>query len=248
MHLSYTIGKTAHRSLLQNVLLANMPQLGLSAVYVLCNNCFTHMVAAHEFTKFASIRQPLRVTRPEGQQRSTFWLQLPYRYALPLLSSMALFHWIVSRSLFMFQLTVYGDNGTKIVDQTDWERMFSAQSFQRHESLLTVGYSPLGIVYALVFGACLVFALIGLSFRKLNNGTPIAASNSLAISAAASTASNEPDASQLPLKYGALPSNWSRRQVQRIGFSSKEVDSVVYCEFEVIGRSVKLSDREHWVS
>jgi hypothetical protein len=51
----------------------------------------------------------LRVTSPRGQQRSTYFLALPVRYALPLILTSFLLHWALSQSLFLTVLATYND-------------------------------------------------------------------------------------------------------------------------------------------
>ncbi|KAI8181002.1 hypothetical protein KHU50_002735 [Colletotrichum sp. SAR 10_65] len=113
-----TIEFTLGNSLISNVLLANTPQIVISFVYLFYNNVFTCMVMAHEYARFASVRKPLRVTRPYGEQRSTFWLQLPYRYIVPIMLIMAFMHWSVSRSIYLVQLEIYDNNGELIAGRS----------------------------------------------------------------------------------------------------------------------------------
>ncbi|KAJ5002448.1 hypothetical protein K4K48_013325 [Colletotrichum sp. SAR 10_66] len=113
-----TIEFTLGNSLISNVLLANTPQIVISFVYLFYNNVFTCMVMAHEYARFASVRKPLRVTRPYGEQRSTFWLQLPYRYIVPIMVIMAFMHWSVSRSIYLVQLEIYDNNGELIAGRS----------------------------------------------------------------------------------------------------------------------------------
>lgn len=52
-------------------------------------------------------KKPLRVTAPQGQQRSTYYLHLPYRYSVPLIVTSALLHWLVSQSIFLVRIDEY---------------------------------------------------------------------------------------------------------------------------------------------
>ena len=98
--------------------------------YLIFNGIFTSMMVTREYLDYATQRKPLRVSLREGYQRSTYCeyqilrnegdrfvlnagqgLQLPKRYALPLLGSMALLHWLVSESLFLVHISS--------VDETD---------------------------------------------------------------------------------------------------------------------------------
>jgi hypothetical protein len=94
------------QSLVATVLLANTPQVILSCICILYNHCLTTMASTLEYCRFASIREPLRVSRPQGQQRSTHWRNVPWWYGRPLIISMTILHWLVSRSIFLVQVRV----------------------------------------------------------------------------------------------------------------------------------------------
>ena len=79
-------------NLLPMVLLANTPQLLLTFLYFLYNSMYTCMLAASEWSQFAVHRKGLRVSSPDKDQRSTYWLQLPWLYSLPLGISAAILH------------------------------------------------------------------------------------------------------------------------------------------------------------
>lgn len=66
------------------VLIANSPQALLSFLFLTYNGLFTCMLLADEWSGHAKERKTLRVTSPIGQQRSTYRLQLPYKYSIPL--------------------------------------------------------------------------------------------------------------------------------------------------------------------
>lgn len=64
------------------VLLANTQQLIFSALDYLYNDLLTCMVMVAEYNDFAIQRKPLQVSWPKGEQRSTYYLGVPYRYSL----------------------------------------------------------------------------------------------------------------------------------------------------------------------
>jgi hypothetical protein len=70
---------------LKNVVLANIPQILLSAMYFMYNGVLTCMLTMQEWSIFAIKRKGLRVSTPRGSQRPTLWLQLPYLYSVPML-------------------------------------------------------------------------------------------------------------------------------------------------------------------
>merc|ERR1711981_143363 len=82
---------------LSNVLIANAGQTVLSFLYFSCNGLLTSMLLAHEWSGYALTRKGLRVSgRPQGDQRSTYFLQLPFRYAIPLVLFGTILHWLAS--------------------------------------------------------------------------------------------------------------------------------------------------------
>ncbi|KAI1358746.1 hypothetical protein F5Y08DRAFT_350464 [Xylaria arbuscula] len=86
---------------LSNVLVANSPQVLLSLCYLAFNNLFTYFCVAIEWESFSKNTLPLRVTDPKGKQISTYRLQLPYRYSLPLMALSASLHWLVANTIYV---------------------------------------------------------------------------------------------------------------------------------------------------
>lgn len=81
--------------------LANTPQLVLSICYLAYSGLLTRMWVEFEWSSYSVDFKTLRVTRPRGQQRSTYRLQLPYRWSIPLLGISALLHWVYSNCLYV---------------------------------------------------------------------------------------------------------------------------------------------------
>lgn len=198
------VGHGRNLSLLENVLITNSPQLIVSLIYLLYNSVLTSMLMSAEYALYATRRRPLRVSRPSGMQRSTLWLQLPYKYILPILVAMALLHWLIFKSLFLMPVAIYKPDGTWL------------------NSIHSIGYSPLAMLLAIILGGILVLGLIVLSMRKLDRGMPMASSCSLAISAACAN-NVEVGASKKPLQYGVLKRRPDAEGRQYVGFSAEEV-------------------------
>jgi hypothetical protein len=200
------------RSLMENVLLANTPQLAISFVYVLYNNCLTRMMLGREYSGYARHRKPLRVSIPEGEQRSTYRLQLPYRYSAPLMAAMAVLHWLVARSIFLVEINVFDYDGDAMA-----------------EKVSACGYSSMAIVLSLLVSGAVILSLLANGARKLEPSMPLASSCSLAITAACHTSPGDEDAALLPLKYGVViaeePGNES--DCEHACFSSNEVTPLV---------------------
>jgi hypothetical protein len=138
-------------SVVGGVLLANLPQAALSYLYLAFNALYTNMFVAQEWSSYKTTRKPLRVTSPVGQQRNTYWLNVPYRYGIPLMIASTLFHWLASQSLFLVQITVT-DARTRAIDES--------------QQISTCGYSPVAIILTTV--VAVVLALAGITMATLH--------------------------------------------------------------------------------
>jgi hypothetical protein len=175
--------------LLVNVLLANLPQGILSFLYLTYNGLYTCMLNADEWGRFAHQRKTLRVTAPLGEQRSTYYLQLPYTYALPLLTLSGTLHWLASQCIFLARITLYHRDGTEA----------------QEELISTCGYSCLAIIFVIIAGSVSVLVGVCMGFRRYPAGIPMAAGCSAVISAACHPLPSEDNnAAYLPLKWGVV--------------------------------------------
>ena len=176
-------------SLTGAVLLANLPQLIISFLYVLYNGLFTSMYVVAEFASYSQKRQPLRVTHPQGDQNSTYWLQLPYAYSVPILIAMTLLHWLVSQSIFLASIQFY--RGGLELDGSPEDT-----------KVMGCGYSCAAIIFAIVVGVLLLAALVGCGFRRYHSSVPMASTCSVAISAACHPPSDDKDAAFREVQWG----------------------------------------------
>ena len=174
-------------SLLGGVLLANTPQALLSYMYLAFNALYTTMFVAAEWSSYGVNRKTLRVTAPAGQQRSTYWLGVPYRYALPMTVISGLFHWLASQSLFKVQIAITDTQTRDVVGE-----------------ISTCGYSPVAIILTAVVASVIALGGVVLSQLWYPAGIPLVASNSAAISAACHAPPQDVDASLLPVQWGAV--------------------------------------------
>ena len=164
------------------ILLANLPQTIVSFLYLTYNALFTCMLAAKEWNQFAHERKTLRVAYPVEKQRSTYWLQLPYTYSIPLLIMSSVLHWLVSQSLFFVRIE---DVESKLV-------------------ITSCGYSPIAIITVIPIGIILVLVVVLTGFRRYEKGIPLAGSSSAVISAACHPPEEDVDARLLPVMWGDL--------------------------------------------
>lgn len=210
----YRFDSSKHRAvtalnLASSILLANAPQVVLSLIYLSYNALITGMHLAHEYSGYALRHKPLRVTTPCGQQRNTYWLQLPYKYGIPLIAISAILHWLVSRSLFLLRLEIYGKDGGIDLEVTG------------------VGYSLPPILAVAIIGTCVMLGSIAMGGFKLQHSLmPVASSCSLALAAATHRPENDVDAAVLPVKWGEV-ANMGNDDVGHCCFTSQAVVDVI---------------------
>lgn len=172
--------------LLLTVLVANSPQALLSFLFLTYNGLYTCMLMANDWSDYAYERKPLRVTKPVGDQRSTYRLQLPYKYGIPLTVLSGTLHWLVSQSLFLSRVESFANDG------------------EEGGLLSTVGYSCIAIITVIILGTIVVALGILNGFRKYRPGMPLVGSCSAAISAACHRPREDIDAATLPVLWGAV--------------------------------------------
>jgi hypothetical protein len=151
------------------VAVADLPQAIVSCLYFAYNTAYTSMVSAIEWDRFTMQRKALgkmHLQGERGEQRSTYWMCLPWTYALLLATASLLLHWLILQSIFIAPTeALYTDGNLESI------------------SYMEVGYSPLAILIALWFGSCMVVAMILNRWRKLKPCV-LVGSSSLAIAAA----------------------------------------------------------------
>lgn len=164
-------------STMSNILIANIAQPLLSFLYFSYNGLFTCMLLGFEWSRYAYKRRGLRVSRARaGAQRSTYFLQLPYRFSLPLMVLSGVLHWLVSQSIFLVAIDLYYPSG----ESRDVDTMNGSAT----GGFKSCGYSPIAIVSVVVLAAIMVIAAIGFGYVPYKPGMPLAGSCSAAISAA----------------------------------------------------------------
>ena len=180
--------------------LANLPQLLVSMLYFRYNGLFTRMLCALEWGKLSTKRAALRVTSPQGQQRSTYFLQLPYRYSIPLWLISVLLHWLLSQSLFLASVEfIYHDE--PIANNVNINQAIVSSSHLM-SGYTTLGYSSIAIIFTLALGAVVVLAVIAMAFRAYPERMPFVGNCSFAISAACHPPSEDTNAALKPVTWG----------------------------------------------
>jgi hypothetical protein len=189
-------GSTDASSIIFNALVVNGAQLLVSVVYVTYNGLLTRMLSFNEYSRFATRRHTLRVSRPVGQQRSTYYLQVPYRYSVPFLISMMLLHWLISRGLYLVNVHVYDISGMEIPTRARYGR----------------GMSPLPLLLAFLLSTAMWVVLFVLMRKRLGTGMPIIGTCSAAISAACHPVMGDGSDATKGLMYGVVLEERQERQ------------------------------------
>lgn len=162
-------GKHWPTELIPNILVANAAQLIFSVLYFMSNSILTNTALAVEWSAFSLSWKGLRVsTPPQGYQRRTHFLTLPYRYIVPLICTSALLHWLISQSIFLVRVFSYS----------------TSRGGDPVPAIIALGYSPLSMLVTLGVSTILPAGLIWMGCRRLRSGMPVAGSCSVAIAAA----------------------------------------------------------------
>ena len=205
--------------LLSYVVIANIAQSVLPFVYFSLNGLLTSMLAGREWSQFTIKRKGLRVSCvPTGSQRSNYFLQLPYRFVIPIMIISATLQWLVSESISVVAVEPYDFDGHLM---TAWE--LDAISYSG--PYLALAYSHLAILLIFMMLAVLMI-IVPVLGRRLSfpPGLPLAGSCSAVIAAACHVdrVKGGDDMALKPLQWGVVS---SMNGVYHCAFSSKEVDS-----------------------
>jgi hypothetical protein len=199
-------------------LIANFPQLLLSLIYFTYNGLFTAMLLGWDWSSYACKRKGLRISRtPSGHQRSTYFLQLPYRFGFPLVVLSGTLHWLVSQSIFLVAFDIYDEHGMEVGEDS------------YEVGTRTCGFSTIAMLAVIILGFLMIVAVVGVGFIPYKHGMPLAGSCSLSISAACHpgqhVAAEDTILSEQELQWGVVST--SVDGVGHCAFSSKEVGPLV---------------------
>lgn len=221
------IGALGSRNLIANTLIANTPQLIISFLDYFYNAHFTAMLLGYEWMSYALKRKGLRVSRsPLGKQRSTYFLQLPYRFSVPLMFMSGTLHWLVSQSIFLVSIDFYDYMDNRSAAGQQWLRDMAFDPRDDSMSVTTCGYSPIAIVCVIIFGSLMFIALLAAGFIPYKRGMPLASSCSMAISAACHPES-ETQVSVQEVQWGVLEASDNQADVRHCSFSECSVSQPV---------------------
>ncbi|KAE8154580.1 hypothetical protein BDV25DRAFT_135750 [Aspergillus avenaceus] len=218
----WNVPETGSAGLLSHVIIANLPQPILSILYFLYNSVITSMLVSAEWNDHAHQYRGLRVSaHPRGFQRTKTFLQLPYRYSVPLMGVSAILHWLGSQCLFFANIR---------------GRHFDADAAMPRYThvwwldIMTNVYAPMALALLIVVVGVLSIGLFLLgTFRKYSGGVPLAGNCSAAISAACHPPSGG-DSDSLDtslMMWGKVPASESGDADSGEGFEPE----VYHCSF-----------------
>ena len=200
-------GSWGANAFIHGVLLANVPQLGLSTLYLCCNAVFSNLFKIREWNNFGTRRQGLRVTTPEpgSAQRPTYFLAFPLKYSLPFLGYFAITHWFVSQTIFLIRISAIYPEGRKLIT--------------------SLGFSPIGLLCTTAAISALLLLYVGSLLYIPIRHTPAACGESIIISAACHPPPGEKDPHLKPVQWGVT--NIRSDGAAECSFSSESVRALV---------------------
>ena len=164
------------------VILVNIPQLVFSVFYVFYNGLLSLFLQASEWNAFSIVRKPLRVSTPKGAQRSSFWLQVPSRYSVPLLLFSTATHFLISQAIFLSRISFLDFLGrpSERFGGLGYGNMYGAHPGQ----LLAATYFSPAILAVLIISVAAFFSLLLIASKRLPGNMVMAAGSSAVIAAA----------------------------------------------------------------
>ncbi|KAK4958157.1 hypothetical protein LTR10_004582 [Elasticomyces elasticus] len=208
------------------IMVANLAQLGVSALYFLVSGLIAVMAIADEWSHFIAERKTLRLSSPHGIQRSSYILSLPFKLSLPLMGGSAILHWLISQSIFVIATDAYAYAGTQatesLVPVPDNDAYMVGFSFVGGFLAMIIGFSVL--IWTVLLG--IVNKLDGISIghtgKKLH--MPLASSCSAAISAACHRPEDDNAAHLLPVIWGRVPNTdlWCFTSAKKVEHTLRE--------------------------
>jgi hypothetical protein len=221
----WKLGTEGIGGLISNAIVANIPQIILSGIYFTYNGLFTCFMLGNEWDQYGRTRKGLRVgSSPQGAQRTTYFLQLPYRFALPLMVISSVLHWLCSQSIFVVSVIISSIEFGDSINNPP----FHADNITQTE-FITCGYSPRAIFGVIIIGIFMVIGVILAGRRRYHGVIPVAGTCSAAISAMCHIPQSEEsgDVVTQPLQWGVTGyDDDSGKDIVAVGhcsFSSREV-------------------------
>lgn len=152
---------------------------------------------------------------------STCFLHVPYAYGIPMVTTSAVLHWLISQSFFVGIIESRPLIGQPMTPEST--RLFLEPTVNLGP---VVAFSPIPLLCILILGIILVLILLALACRKLQSSIPVARSCSLALSAACHPPAGDAGAAYSLLRWGALDYE-PGQEIGHFCFTTKEVHAPV---------------------
>ena len=168
------------------------------------------------------------MTHPKDHQRSTYYLGLPFRFAVPINLIFLLLHWLVSQTLFVYTRALF-DSGSE-----DNRGFVHSPDEMWPREVYEVGYSLLAAILAIALGSILAMFSWLDDLRPLPGDMPIVGTNSALIAAACQsypTSSESKDIVLRPLQWGVVRIH---NGISHCGFTDDEDRVVPLSDGEIV--------------
>ncbi|KAI9659609.1 MAG: hypothetical protein M1831_003690 [Alyxoria varia] len=150
------------------------------------------MLNGREWSLFAWHKKGLRVSaaKPQGEQRGSYFLQLPYRFAIPVLAMSGVLHLLVSQCIFLVALERYSAMGhgqlQPVSSACENGSNFARNNHQciKGEVYITAGWSPVAVICFIAVAVLVVLYGVIIGMQRYKPGMPPAAGSSAVIAAA----------------------------------------------------------------
>lgn len=199
------------------LIVANAGNVGFSIIRFSYEGVLASVCGALEWEAFAMRPRSLRVSgKPKGEQRSRYFMNLPYRFAVPLLVLCGVMHWLLSQSFFATLVQMFEFD----YKEGKWVLSSAVPPYT------TCNFSPLGIVLVAALLGLKGSALLGVSVMWSKTDMPLSANCSAVISAACHPRDGENGSCfrKEKLKWGVL--GYDDSGVGRCGFSAGHVTAL----------------------
>ena len=215
---TYAAATSASRAYISGTVLANTPQLALSALYLFYNNFFTRVSMAFEFTSYHTHRRGLRVSFPakDSAQRGSYFLQFPLRYSLLMIAYFAVTHTFLSESLFLKR--TYAIYPLSFTNGNDVGKYLVSR----------IGFSLLGTFFLTILLFALVAFSVGVGFWRRDWVLPVTNGESRSISAMCHPPEGQQDVQLTKVRWGVT------------GMRKKDGELVGHCSFS--SRPVRIPE------
>jgi hypothetical protein len=137
--------------------------------------------------------------------RNTYWLQLPYSYAVPLMLISVATHWLLSQAFFLLSVPYVENYGGVFA------------------SYISRGFSAMAIISGIVLRALILISIVISAFQRYPKRIKFACCSSVAISATCHPLPDENDVTA-PVRWRVV--HRSEDGIERRSFRSRELISI----------------------